>query len=78
MTLYDTNTGAELISTLGQDFLAMTHYLEIGFKIQTRKIFGFGERSSTDLLLKEGTYNLFPYVDANSQSNGQEASGFLS
>ena len=47
--------------------------MEIGFKLQTRKIFGLGEISS-GFNLKEGNYNLYPF-DSNSMASkwGEES-----
>lgn len=36
----------------------MNHYMEIGFVIRSKKLFGLGERI-TDFVLKPGTYALF-------------------
>jgi hypothetical protein len=59
MSLYDRNNRArEFVSTVGEPFVVMKYYMEIGFKLESRRIFGLGERT-TDFLLNEGTYTLF-------------------
>jgi len=37
----------------------MKYYMEMGFKLETRRVFGLGERTR-GFVLGEGTYNLFP------------------
>jgi hypothetical protein len=48
----------------------MTSYLEIGFKVYSRRIFGVGERF-TDYVLNEGNYTLYPYYGPYSYDNGK-------
>jgi hypothetical protein len=37
----------------------MKYYMEMGFKLETRRVFGLGERTR-NFLLGEGNYTLFP------------------
>lgn len=50
------------MSTKDQNFLAMSHLQQIGFRLDTVVLYGLGERTA-DLVLKEGKYVI--YATAN-------------
>ena len=52
MKLSDKKTGKQFFTTHGEDFYAMTHFLNFGFKIKSSKVFGLGERISPEGLFR--------------------------
>jgi len=71
MSLYDRNNRArEYVSTVGEPFVVMKYYMEIVFKLESRRIFGLGERT-TSFNLHEGTYTLFNQNNGDTIDDGQ-------
>jgi alpha-glucosidase (family GH31 glycosyl hydrolase) len=68
--IFDRHTQLELINTKDEDFLAMSHYMQIGFKLPTRRLFGFGERTR-DFQLSEGTYSIYSAMNDDVVDDGQ-------
>ena len=59
MRLYDRDTKEDYVTTQGQNFISMNYYQQIGFKIESQRLFGFGERTR-DFRLQKGNYILYP------------------
>ena len=43
--LYDKDTKKDYLTTEGLPFLAMKYFMQIGFKVESQKLFGLGERT---------------------------------
>lgn len=59
MRLYDKHNNFDYVTTQGEPFLFMNYFVQIGYKIESQRLFGLGERTRT-FQLQEGSYIMYP------------------
>ena len=79
MRLYDHNNKLDYATTEGQSLLVMKYYIQIGYKLESQRLFGLGERT-TNFQLSPGTYVIYPQsnpgkIDSGANTEPSQQSG---
>lgn len=74
MRMYDKHSKFEYVTTEGRPFLVMSNYMQIGFRVEATRLFGFGERVAP-FQLNEGTYTMYGSIHDNVVDDGQSKEG---